>query len=106
MIRRPPRSPLFPYTTLFRSLGIAYDELVTGRPARLATDLRLRLTEAQRTLAGGEAEQAAQQYAALLTEAESHELVDVQAIALLGLRQCAPDTRELEAAPQDFQRSQ
>src|SRR5260370_17610320 len=24
MIRRPPRSTLFPYTTLFRSLGIAY----------------------------------------------------------------------------------
>src|SRR5437879_9123444 len=23
MIRRPPRSPLFPYTTLFRSLGLA-----------------------------------------------------------------------------------
>ena len=25
MIRRPPRSTLFPYTTLFRSLGITYD---------------------------------------------------------------------------------
>src|SRR3712207_9227321 len=24
MIRRPPRSPLFPYTTLFRSLGTAW----------------------------------------------------------------------------------
>src|SRR5260370_12616129 len=26
MIRRPPRSTLFPYTTLFRSIGIALDE--------------------------------------------------------------------------------
>lgn len=34
-------------------LGVAYEELVTGRPAHLATDLRLRLTEAQRTLASG-----------------------------------------------------
>src|SRR3712207_8185559 len=25
MIRRPPRSTLFPYTTLFRSLGLTYD---------------------------------------------------------------------------------
>src|SRR5256885_15608996 len=25
MIRRPPRSTLFPYTTLFRSLGLAFD---------------------------------------------------------------------------------
>src|SRR2546430_16514730 len=30
MIRRPPRSALFPYTTLFRSVG------GTGRPKRLA----------------------------------------------------------------------
>lgn len=87
-------------------LGIAYDELVTGRPARLATDLRLRLTEAQRTLASGEAEQAAEQYAVLLVEAESHELVDVQAVALLGLGECALDTGELAAARQYFERSE
>jgi len=87
-------------------LGIAYDELVTGRPARLATDLRLRLTEAQRTLAGGEAEQAAEQYTELLAEAESHELLDVQAVALLGLGECALDTGELEAARQYFERTE
>ncbi|MEV6942463.1 tetratricopeptide repeat protein [Streptomyces sp. NPDC051172] len=87
-------------------LGIAYDELVTGRPARLATDLRLGLTEAQRTLAGGEAGQAAEQYAGLLAEAERHELVDVQAVALLGLGECALDTGELEAARQYFERSE
>ncbi|MER6421701.1 tetratricopeptide repeat protein [Streptomyces sp. NPDC001137] len=87
-------------------LGIAYEELVTGRPARLATDLRLRLTEAQRTLAGGGAEQATEQYAALLAEAERHELLDVQAVALLGLGECALDTGELEAARQYFERSE
>ena len=87
-------------------LGIAYEELVTGRPARLATDLRLRLTEAQRTLAGGEAQQAAEQYAVLLAEAERHELADVQAIALLGLGECALDTGELEGARQYFERSE
>ncbi|NUQ99532.1 MAG: tetratricopeptide repeat protein [Streptomyces sp.] len=87
-------------------LGIAYDELVTGRPARLATDLRLRLTEAQRTLASGEAEQAAEQYAVLLAEAERHALVDVQATALLGLGECALDTGELESARQYFERSE
>ena len=87
-------------------LGIAYEELVTGRPARLATDLRLRLTEAQRTLASGEAEQAAEQYAGLLAEAEDHELVDVQAVALLGLGDCALDTGELEAARQYFERTE
>src|SRR3712207_7247229 len=31
MIRRPPRSTLFPYTTLFRSLGAATDFLIIRR---------------------------------------------------------------------------
>src|SRR3712207_8980527 len=34
MIRRPPRSTLFPYTTLFRSLGRGPDVLVLGRDER------------------------------------------------------------------------
>ncbi|MFJ9543515.1 helix-turn-helix domain-containing protein [Streptomyces sp. NPDC101225] len=87
-------------------LGIAYEELVTGRPAHLATDLRLRLTEAQRTLASGEAEEAAEQYTALLAEAEEHELADVQAVALLGLGECALDTGELDVARGYFERSE
>ncbi|MEU5095920.1 helix-turn-helix transcriptional regulator [Streptomyces sp. NPDC020996] len=85
-------------------LGVAYQELVTGRPARLATDLRLRLTEAQRALATGEAARAAEQYAALLAEAEEHDLVDAQAAALLGLGECALDTGELAAARHHFER--
>src|SRR2546427_6692331 len=35
MIRRPPRSTLFPYTTLFRSLGLGRDAR-RGRPASVA----------------------------------------------------------------------
>ncbi|MFJ6085660.1 tetratricopeptide repeat protein [Streptomyces sp. NPDC092369] len=87
-------------------LGVAYEELATGRPAHLATDLRLRLTEAQRTLATGAAEEAAGQYAALLAEAEAHELADVEAVALLGLGECAIDTGELAAARLYFERSE
>ncbi|MFR0358846.1 helix-turn-helix domain-containing protein [Streptomyces sediminimaris] len=87
-------------------LGIAYEELVTGRPAHLATDLRLRLTGAQRTLASGESEEAAREYAALLAEAEEHELADVQAVALLGLGECALDTGELTVAREYFERSE
>src|SRR5438132_3316571 len=34
MIRRPPRSTLFPYTTLFRSIfGVGYDRRGTVRPS-------------------------------------------------------------------------
>src|SRR5260370_36798326 len=40
MIRRPPRSTLFPYTTLFRSIraesgGLGLDESLDGAPARV-----------------------------------------------------------------------
>src|SRR2546430_7396791 len=38
MIRRPPRSTLFPYTTLFRSLFRPYDRIREPQPA-LRTDL-------------------------------------------------------------------
>src|SRR5437764_6839046 len=37
MIRRPPRSTLFPYTTLFRSIQ-AVDRVVAGRPDRRARE--------------------------------------------------------------------
>src|SRR3712207_7475704 len=48
MIRRPPRSTLFPYTTLFRSVGISEGaKLVTGgtgRPGGLKTGLYVKPT--------------------------------------------------------------
>ena len=84
-------------------LGVGFEELATGRPAHLATDLRLRLTEAQRTLATGEAEAAAEQYTALLTEARRHDLGEVEAVALLGLGECALDTGDLTEARQHFE---
>src|SRR3989449_3664372 len=52
MIRRPPRSTLFPYTTLFRSGGLGYEIVVplgvmerlpaVGEPVSLATELVVR----------------------------------------------------------------
>src|SRR2546427_9559815 len=40
MIRRPPRSTLFPYTTLFRSNGVKdYTASLTGNPPQLLIDL-------------------------------------------------------------------
>src|SRR3712207_8819098 len=42
MIRRPPRSTLFPYTTLFRSGGRARGRRPARRPRDLASDARVR----------------------------------------------------------------
>ncbi|MFF9095453.1 MULTISPECIES: helix-turn-helix domain-containing protein [unclassified Streptomyces] len=87
-------------------LGVTFEELATGRSARLVTDLRLRLTEAQRTLAGGDAEPAAGQYAALLEEAEAQGLDEMAAEALLGLGECGIDTGDLAAARGFFERAE
>jgi tetratricopeptide (TPR) repeat protein len=91
---------------LAERLGVEFEELATGRPARLATDLRLRLTEAQRTLAVGEAEEAAALYAGLLAEAEGHGLAEEQATALLGLGECGLDTGDITAAREHFERAE
>src|SRR5690242_21236507 len=42
MIRRPPRSTLFPYTTLFRSLVHSADAKRHGRPLWLEPDRQMR----------------------------------------------------------------
>src|SRR5260370_16124688 len=46
MIRRPPRSTLFPYTTLFRSMSIVE---ATGLPACIAGKKRQRFSVSSRT---------------------------------------------------------
>ncbi|MCX4850728.1 helix-turn-helix domain-containing protein [Streptomyces sp. NBC_00893] len=84
-------------------LGVGYEELATGRPAHLATGLRLRLVEAQRTLATGAAEDAATAYAGLLAEAVRHGLPDERAAAVLGLGHCALETGDLPAAREHFE---
>ncbi|MFG2718145.1 helix-turn-helix domain-containing protein [Streptomyces sp. NPDC048416] len=87
-------------------LGTTYEELTTGRPARLVTELRLGLTDAQRALATGEADEAAVLYRRLLTEAELHGLDEERAEALLGLGDCALETGELTDAVRHFEASE
>jgi tetratricopeptide (TPR) repeat protein len=91
---------------LAERLGVGFDELTTGRPARLVADLRLRLVEAQRTLATGAAEEAARQYGLLLTEADTLQLTEMRAAALLGLGECAVETGELVEGREYFERAE
>lgn len=76
-------------------LGTSYEELATGRPASLATELRLALTDAQQLLSSGAAVEAAVHYRRLLAEAEELGLTDERVGALLGLGDCALETGEL-----------
>ncbi|MDT7846930.1 helix-turn-helix domain-containing protein [Streptomyces justiciae] len=87
-------------------LGVAFDELATGRPAHLVTDLRLRLIEAQRTLATGDTEEAARSYTALLTEAEGLQLAEAQYDALIGLGESAVESGELVEGRRYFERAE
>lgn len=84
-------------------LGTSYEELATGRPAHLATELRLALTEAQQTLATGAADEAAARYRRLLAEAEELGLVPEQAEARLGLGDCALESGQLPDAIGHFE---
>ncbi|KOU79870.1 MULTISPECIES: helix-turn-helix domain-containing protein [Streptomyces] len=87
-------------------LGTSYEELATGRPAHLATELRLALTDAQRTLATGAADEAAVRYRRLLAEAEELGLVPEQAQARLGLGECALESGELPSAIGHFEEAE
>ncbi|MFJ1864706.1 tetratricopeptide repeat protein [Streptomyces sp. NPDC088097] len=88
---------------LSERLGVSYEELTTGRPPRWATELRLALTDAQRTLATGSAREASTAYRAVLAEAERLELTDERAEALLGLGDCALEVGELIGAAGHFE---
>ncbi|MFJ3160920.1 helix-turn-helix domain-containing protein [Streptomyces kanasensis] len=83
-------------------LGASYEELATGRPAHLATEVRLGLTEAQSMLATGSADAAAARYRALLADAERHGLAAERTEALLGLGDCALESGDLAEAGGHF----
>ncbi|WP_405997076.1 tetratricopeptide repeat protein [Streptomyces sp. NBC_00829] len=88
---------------LAERLGTSYEELATGRPAHLATQLRLDLTDAQQMLADGAADDAAVRYRELLTDAEQLGLEPEQAEALLGLGDCAIEGGDLSDAARHFE---
>ncbi|MCX4672660.1 tetratricopeptide repeat protein [Streptomyces sp. NBC_01381] len=87
---------------LAERLGVTSEELATGRPARLAAELRLRLTDARRALATGAPEDAAPLFRALHAEAVEHALPGEQATALLGLGDCLLESGELDDAHECF----
>nr|WP_055546706.1 helix-turn-helix transcriptional regulator [Streptomyces sp. NBRC 110028] len=88
---------------LAERLGVTYEELVTGRSPQDATRLRAGLTDARRTLATGDTEDAAARFAALGAEADLLGFTDERAAALLGLGDCAMETGELTAARDHFE---
>ncbi|WP_308312598.1 helix-turn-helix transcriptional regulator [Streptomyces sp. ISL-11] len=87
---------------LAERLGTTVEELTTGRSPRLATEVRMRLTDARRALATGAAEDAAALFGALREEAAGLGLAPEEAGALLGLGDCALETGDLTEAREHF----
>ncbi|MFE0106651.1 tetratricopeptide repeat protein [Streptomyces sp. NPDC059009] len=87
---------------LAERLGVDYEELATGRPAHVAAELRLRLTDARRALATGAPEDAAALFRSLHAEAVEQDLAPEQAAALLGLADCLLESGELTEARAHF----
>ncbi|WP_055563365.1 helix-turn-helix domain-containing protein [Streptomyces atriruber] len=87
---------------LAERLGVSYEELATGRPAHLAAELRLRLTDARRALATGAPDDAAELFRAVHEEAVAQALTEEQADALLGLGDCLLEAGELIGARDRF----
>ncbi len=87
---------------LAERLGVSFEELSTGQPAHLATDLRMRLTDARQTLCSGARQDAEQQYAVLAAEARALALPAEEAAALVGLGDCATETGDLDQAIAHF----
>ncbi|MEV0123608.1 helix-turn-helix transcriptional regulator [Streptomyces sp. NPDC050703] len=87
---------------LAERLGVSHEELATGRPAALATELRLRLTDARLALSSGAPEDAAALFEALHEEAVRHGFAAEQAAALLGLGDCLLESGALVDARDCF----
>ncbi|MFT2018089.1 helix-turn-helix domain-containing protein [Streptomyces sp. 796.1] len=88
---------------LAERLGVSPEELATGRSPQAATEVRLGLTDARRTLATGGADAAADAFTALLDQAGELGLPAERATALIGLGDCALESGELGTARERFE---
>ncbi|MFI6946633.1 helix-turn-helix domain-containing protein [Streptomyces sp. NPDC050422] len=84
-------------------LGVAPEELATGKPTHIATALRMELADAQRLLAVEDAADARAAYEQILGRAEEYGLTQERAAALVGLGECALETGELTDALARFE---
>ncbi|MFF2324840.1 MULTISPECIES: helix-turn-helix domain-containing protein [unclassified Streptomyces] len=84
-------------------LGVADEELATGKPTHIVAALRMRLADAQRILAVEDAADAQAAYEQILGQADEYGLAQERAAALVGLGECALETGELTVALTRFE---
>ncbi|WP_329485842.1 tetratricopeptide repeat protein [Kitasatospora sp. NBC_01246] len=91
---------------LAERLGVTFDELATGRPAHLATELGIALADAQSALADGDTAEAARRFTAVRDRADHYGVESVRPAALLGLGDCALEAGRLDDAREHFEQAE
>jgi tetratricopeptide (TPR) repeat protein len=102
--RRQPSKAALRYFS--RKLGVKEEELLTGRPPGLESELRFRLQEARRAASAGRLDEAEAAFNRLLREARKFKLVRLQAAAIHGKALCAMYRDDLEAAIEMFDQAE
>ncbi|AJE86314.1 regulatory protein [Streptomyces albus] len=83
-------------------LTVSEEELATGRPAHLATELGLRITEARHLAGSGDAREAAARLRELAAESARFALPEQEADARTALGDCALDLGDLDLARENY----
>ncbi|MGW7006773.1 helix-turn-helix domain-containing protein [Streptomyces sp. NPDC054933] len=84
-------------------LGVTFEELSTGQPGHLATEVRMRLADARQAFCTGAQQDAVERYTLLEHDAGRLGLPAEQAAALVGLGDCALESGDLAQAIERFQ---
>ena len=101
--RRRPSGKAIAY--LAGQLGVDPEELLTGRPPQVGTELRIRLQEAFQELYLGRDELAGDRFSSIAEEAERHELSRLWACAEEGWATALERAGDVEAAERHFRKA-
>lgn len=101
--RRQPSARAMAY--LADRLEVDRQELLTGRPARAETELRIRIQEASQELYSGRYEDANELFASIALEAERHDLPRIWARAEEGRATALERSGDVAGAERHFQRA-
>ena len=101
--RRPSPAALAHFAS---KLGADGDELATGRPPDLATQLEMRLQDARKLISSGAFSRATEEYEQIAREAKKYDLIPLQARAVQGIALCTERSGAIEKALERYEEAE